>query len=139
MSSQGRKHQTGCPVAFGTDTFGDRWTLLVIRDMILHGKRTYGDFLQSGEQIATNILADRLKHLESEGIVAKARDPENRRSYVYRLTDKGLALAPVILEIIRWSGKHMALDKSRKALLARIETDREGLLAEIHARESGAT
>lgn len=135
MSTQNKRHETGCPVAYGIDTFGDRWTLLVIRDMILNGKRTYGDFHQAGEGIATNILADRLKHLEAEDIVVKARDPENRRSYVYRLTEKGLALAPVIVEIIRWSGKYMTLDDARASLVARIETDRDGLIDEIHARE----
>ncbi len=139
MSNQNKNRQTGCPVAYGMDMFGDRWTLLIIRDMLLHGKKTYGDFLESGEHIATNILADRLKHLEAEEIVEKARDPQNRRSYVYTLTDKGLALAPVIFEIVRWSGNYIPLNTARKELLDRIEQDADGLVTEIRdrTRQSG--
>jgi DNA-binding HxlR family transcriptional regulator len=131
MTKQGKNRQTGCPVTYGLDAFGDRWSLLVIRDMMLHGKKTYGDFLDADEHISTNILADRLKHLEAEGIIDKLQDPKNRRSFIYTLTEKGLDLAPVILETIRWSGKHIKLNKERNALLHRIETDRDGLLADI--------
>jgi DNA-binding HxlR family transcriptional regulator len=120
-------------VAYGVDTFGDRWSLLVLRDMMLYGKRRYNEFLASNEQIATNILATRLKHLECEGIISKQRDPENRRSYVYSLTEKGVELAPVVIEIIRWSSRHMKSTERRRKLLDRIETDRDGLLADIRA------
>lgn len=135
MSKQTKKHLGGCPVAYGTDIFGDRWTLLVVRDMILHGKRRYSDFLDAEEKIATNILADRLKTLEVEGVVDRAQDPENRRSYIYTLTQKGLALTPIIFEIIRWSGSHLKMNKSRRELLKRIDTDRSNFIAEIYARE----
>ena len=134
MKAESKKHQTGCLIAHGIDIFGDRWTLLIIRDMMLYGKRTYGDFLGSDEEIATNILASRLKHLEAEGIVEKTRDPKNGRSFIYRLTGKGLALAPVILEIIRWSGNHFPVTDARKQLAKRVEDDRDGFLAEIRAR-----
>ncbi len=134
MSAESKKHQTGCLIAHGIDIFGDRWTLLILRDMMLYGKRTYGDFLDSDEQIATNILASRLKHLETEGIVEKSRDPENGRSFLYRLTEKGLALAPIVLEIIRWSGTHFPVTEARKRMAKRVEEDRDGFLAEIHAR-----
>lgn len=135
MSKQTKKHLGGCPVAYGTDIFGDRWTLLIVRDMILHGKRRYSDFLDAEEKIATNILADRLKTLEVEGVVDRAQDPENRRSYIYTLTQKGLALTPIIFEIIRWSGSHLKMNKSRRELLKRIDTDRSNFIAEIYARE----
>lgn len=134
MKTDAKKHQTGCPVAFGLDIFGDRWTLLIIRDMLLHGKRTYSDFLASDEKIATNILANRMKHLEDEGIVTRARDPENRRSFIYTLTDKGLSLTPVLLEIVRWSGDYLRLNKYRKSLVQRIENDRDQLIIEIYDR-----
>lgn len=136
MSKQTKKHSGCCPVAYGMDVFGDRWTLLIIRDMILLGKKRFGDFLDAEENIATNILADRLKHLEAEGIVERAQDPDNRRSYIYSLTRKGLALTPVVLEIIRWSGSHLKMNKARKALFKRIDTDRDRLIAEIYAREN---
>lgn len=131
--SEPKRHDTDCLVAYGLDTFGDRWSLLVLRDMMLYGKRRYGEFLASEEQIATNILATRLKHLECEGIITKERDPENGRSYVYSLTDKGVELAPVVLEIIRWSSRYNAAGPRRKKLLERIETDRAGVLADIRA------
>ncbi len=134
MKNFDRKRQTGCPVTYGLDIFGDRWSLLILRDMMLHGKNTYGDFLAADEHISTNILADRLKHLEAEGIIEKSDDPENGKRKIYSLTEKGQDLAPVILETIRWSGKYIFLNKERKALVTRIENDRDGLLAEIHQR-----
>ncbi len=134
MKTETKKHPTGCPVAFGLDIFGDRWTLLIIRDMLLHGKRTYSDFLASDEKIATNILANRMRHLEDEGVVTRARDPENRRSFIYTLTDKGLSLTPVLLEIVRWSGDYLRLNKYRQDLVQRIDSDRDGLIAEIYQR-----
>lgn len=136
MNKQTKKHLGGCPVAYGTDIFGDRWTLLIVRDMILHGKKRYGDFLDGEENIATNILADRLKHLEAEGVIDRIQDPENRRSYIYSLTLKGLTLTPIILEIVRWSGSYLKMNKARKDLLKRIDTDRNSLIAEIYAREN---
>jgi DNA-binding HxlR family transcriptional regulator len=134
MKTDTKKHQSGCPVAFGLDIFGDRWTLLIIRDMLLHGKRTYSDFMASEEKIATNILASRMKHLEEEGVVTRARDPDNRRSFIYTLTDKGLSLTPVLLEIVRWSSDYLRLNKYRQGLLQRIDNDRDGLIAEIYER-----
>ncbi|MDP4795345.1 MAG: helix-turn-helix transcriptional regulator [Rhodospirillales bacterium] len=134
MSTSTKKHSSGCLVAYGLDTFGDRWTLLILRDMVLYGMRRYGQFLSGEEKIATNILADRLKHLEQEGIVQRARDPENRRSYIYSLTDKGLDLVPMILEIIRWGGKYTPLTPRRKKLVGRINDDCAGLLQEIRQR-----
>ena len=134
MKQSGKKHRTGCLVAQGVSIFGDRWTLLIIRDMLLYGKRTYGEFLEAGESISTNVLAARLKFLEAEGVIEKKRDPESGRSYVYNLTDKGLALAPVIFEIIRWSGEHVVGRGVKRVIFRRIEEDRDGLLAEITAR-----
>ncbi len=109
-----QKRISGCPVTYGLDSFGDRWSLLIIRDLMLHGKKTYSEFLASEENIATNILITRLKHLEAEGIVSKTKDPQNRRSYTYALTDKGRDLAPVLLEIIRWSGQHDTRPEAKK-------------------------
>ena len=136
MTKQTKKHESNCLVAYGIDIFGDRWTLLILRDMILYGKKRYGDFLDADENIATNILADRLKHLEAEGVILKEQDPENRRSNIYSLTPKGLTLTPVLLEIIQWSGNFISSDRRRKELLKRIRDDRDGLVAEIYAREN---
>lgn len=131
MPSLGKKRNTGCPVAFALDTFGDRWTLVIVRDMIMRGKETYGEFLESDEGIATNILADRLKHLEEDGLIQKTRDTENRRRYIYRLTDKGLNLAPVIRDMIVWSAKYDPDSKVPQAMLEKIADDPDGFVDEI--------
>ena len=133
MRNSDKQRQSGCPIAFGLDTFGDRWTLLVIREMMLRGKKTYSDFLEADEGISTNILADRLKHLETEGIIEKARDPENGRSFTYSLTEKGYDLAPIVLEIVNWAGKHDQRPVARKTILRKIENDRAGFEAKIRA------
>lgn len=137
MRNEDKKRQTGCPVAFGLDTFGDRWTLLVIREMMLRGKKTYSDFLEAEEGISTNILADRLKHLETEGVIEKLRDPENGRSFVYSLTEKGFDLAPVLLEIIAWSGKHDTRSGASRTVLHKMEKDRKGFEAKIRTGQPG--
>ena len=133
MSKNEKLRPSGCPVAFGLDIFGDRWSLLVIRDMMLNGKKTYGEFLEAGEGISTNILADRLKYLEAEGIIEKTQDPENRRSFIYTLTGKGLDLAPIILEIVNWGGKYDHRPFALKAMPDQIAKNRKGLEAKIRA------
>ena len=105
MSDTLGNHRSNCPVSFALETFGDRWSLLIIRDIIFWGKTTYGDFLRSDEQIATNILAARLASLEASGIVTKIPHPSDKRKDVYGLTAKGLDLIPLMVEIISWSGK----------------------------------
>jgi len=134
MANPDKKRGTGCPVAFALDTFGDRWSLLIIRDMVLRGFKTYGEFLGGREGIATNVLADRLRSLEAEGIIARSRDPENHRKINYTLTDKGCDLVPVVLEMIRWSAKYDPKTKANTNVLKRIETDRDGFMEEIRAR-----
>ena len=95
-----------CPISFAMSMLGDRWSLLIIRDMMLFGKRRYSEFLASGEGISTNILADRLKQMQHLDLVEKFSDPANRKASVYLLTDKGLRLFPVLLEVIRWGQQH---------------------------------
>lgn len=133
MKTENNKRETGCPVAYGLDTFGDRWSLLIIREIMLQGKKTYSEFLEADEGIASNILIARLKHLEAEGIVEKSRDPENRRAFIYELTKKGRDLAPILLEIIIWSGMHDKRPYALKTVLNKIEQDREGFEASLRA------
>jgi DNA-binding HxlR family transcriptional regulator len=133
MRNEDKKRTSGCPVTFGLDTFGDRWSLLVIREMMLRGKKTYGEFLDAEEAISTNILADRLKHLEVEGIIEKTRDSENRRSFTYSLTRKGRDLAPVMVEIINWSGKYDQSPNARKGTVEKIRKDREAFEEELRS------
>jgi DNA-binding HxlR family transcriptional regulator len=134
MSTENKKRETGCPIAFGLDTFGDRWSLLVIREIMLRGKRTYSEFLEADEGIATNILVARLKHLEAEGIVRKSRDPENRRAFIYALTQKGRDLAPILIEIIIWSGLHDNRPFALRNVLEEIKADRDGFEAVLQEK-----
>jgi DNA-binding HxlR family transcriptional regulator len=97
--------RSNCPISSALDTIGDKWSLLILRDLMFTDKRTYGEFQASEEGIATNILATRLTTLESNGIISKAPDPENGRRSIYRLTEKGIDLLPVIVELNHWMMK----------------------------------
>ena len=99
------KHQrrSDCPINFALETFGDPWSLLIIRDIVYFGKKTYGDFLASEEGMATNILALRLAHLEQQGILVKKLSEKDKRKEEYILTEKGLDLIQVLLEVVTWS------------------------------------
>lgn len=103
-------YRSGCPINLGLEVFGDKWSLLIVRDMMFAGKRHYREFLASGEGISSNILADRLATLVAAGIISKADDPSHRLKAIYSLTEKGIALLPVIAQISRWSRSYMPVD-----------------------------
>jgi DNA-binding HxlR family transcriptional regulator len=126
--------RSGCPIAFGLDIFGDRWSLLVLRDMIFEGKTRFQDFLHSDERISTNILATRLERLACAGLIEKIADPDDKRSYAYSPTPKGLDLIPLILEIVRWSAQYDAHTAAPPAFVKQLERDREGTIAMLRAR-----
>lgn len=129
--------RSDCPISYFLDFLGDKWTLLVVRDLMFKGKRRYGEFLASSEGVATNILADRLAKLEAAGIITKSDDPEGRTKNLYALTEKGLDLTPVMLELVAWGAKHDPDTAAPKAFIRRLKQDREGLIKEIrqhHAR-----
>jgi len=134
MRNENKNRQTGCPITFGLDTFGDRWSLLIIREIMLRGKKTYSEFMEAEEAIASNILVARLKHLEAENIVIKSRDPENRRSFLYTLSKKGRDLAPILLEIILWSGMHDQRPIATRDVLNKIKKDRKGFEASLRSQ-----
>lgn len=135
----GKHHGTGCPIAFGLDAFGDRWSLLIVRDLMMRGWKTYGEFLNAKEKIATNVLADRLKHLEETGIISKAQDPENRRRNIYSLTKKGLDLAPLIIDIATWSARYDPDTIMTREDREKMEKNRDKIIAEIKSRDSCLT
>jgi DNA-binding HxlR family transcriptional regulator len=120
-------------VGISLDILGDRWTLLIVRDLMVRGLRTFKEFQESGEGIATNILADRLDKLEAAGIITAEAKPSDARRIYYRLTDKGIDLAPVLLELLLWGAKHEATGAPAEAV-ARIAKDRRGYLAEVRKR-----
>ena len=113
--------------------FGDRWSLLIIRDLMVRGFRTFGEFQESGEGIATNILADRLRKLEAAGIIAAESDEIDGRRTNYRLTEKGIDLAPVLLELLVWGARHEETG-APCALIAEMENHRDQVLAEVRRR-----
>ena len=127
------EHRSGCPVSISLDVLGDRWSLLIVRDMMVRGYRTFREFQHAGEGIASNILADRLRKLEAAGILTTERSAEDGRSAYYRLTEKGIALAPVLLELLIWAAHHEATD-APDSYIAQLEQNREAVLAEIYRR-----
>lgn len=96
-----------CPIANALDLIGDKWTLLVVRDLLFLGKRQFGEFIQSPERIPSNILADRLKRLEKAGLVTRKPYQNRPVRYEYRLTPKGADLLPVLKEMVRWASRHI--------------------------------
>jgi len=104
MSKSAHIERSICPIAVTLDILGDKWTLLVVRDLLLGASR-YNDFLEAPENIRTNILADRLKRLEEHGLIAKAAYQLRPMRYEYKLTEKGLALRPMIRQIVKWGNE----------------------------------
>jgi DNA-binding HxlR family transcriptional regulator len=127
------KPRSGCPVSVSLDIFGDRWSLLIIRDMMVRGYRTFREFQYAGEGIATNILSDRLNKLGAAGLLTTEPVEGDGRSAYYRLTPKGIALAPVLLELLIWAGHHEKTAASCAAV-EHLEQNREYILAEAHRR-----
>ncbi|WP_407541807.1 helix-turn-helix domain-containing protein (plasmid) [Deinococcus radiomollis] len=107
--------RSGCPVSLGLDVFGDRWTLLIVRDLMFGNKRHYREMLGSSEHISSNILADRLKALLAEGVISAVQDPTHAQKVVYSLTEKGVALYPVLMAISDWSHQYRPVDDQYRA------------------------
>lgn len=120
-----KKPRSHCPINFSLEAFGDKWTLLILRDMVFRGKKSYGEFLKSEEGFATNILAARLEHLENEGILKKVADPEDARRSQFVLTEKGLDLVPVLFQMMVWSEKYDSKSEARQIpkLMGLIKSD----------------
>ena len=125
--------RSGCPVSISLETFGDRWSLLIIRDLMVRGYRTYKEFLEAGEGIATNILAERLQRLEVAKLITAEPAPDDLRSIHYRLTEKGIDLAPVVLEMLLWASKHESTG-APCGVMAQMAINRDEVLAETYRR-----
>ena len=125
------QRRSNCPISFALDLFGDKWTLLIVRDLMFKQKRRFGEFAESGEKIASNILADRLARLETAGLVTRQADPENGRQLIYTLTPKALDLAPMLIEMIVWSAKYDPRTAADRAFVRKAKTDREQLIKDV--------
>ncbi len=122
--------RSGCPLNAALEALGDRWSLLIVRDMVFSGATTYREFLESGEAIATNILADRLKRLEQQGIVEKSRDPADSRRRIYTLASKGLDLLPAMVELIVWGARYHRTEAPASVLRA-MTRSRERFISDL--------
>jgi DNA-binding HxlR family transcriptional regulator len=127
------EHRSGCPVSVSLEVLGDRWSLLIVRDMMVRGYRTFREFQHAGEGIATNILSDRLHKLEAAGILMTEAAAEDGRSAHYRLTAKGIALAPVLLDLLIWAAQHEDTAASC-TFTTQMKQNREAVLAETYRR-----
>ena len=137
MSRAKPARRSACPISYALDFIGDKWSLLVIRDLMFVGKRQFGEFLQSDERIATNILADRLARLEAAGIIHGAPHPESRAKRVYVLTERGLDLAPVMLELVVWGARHDTKTGAPKEFVRRVLANRDAVVGEIRKKHTG--
>lgn len=133
MSYSRGEPRSGCPISMALEVLGDTWSLLIVRDTMFRGYRTFNDFLHAGEGIASNILTDRLARLEATGILTKRRDPQDARRYIYRLTEKGIDLAPALVEIVLWSSQYETTD-APPATLAEMRSHRKRFLAGVRRR-----
>lgn len=131
MKRSGAKQQrSSCPVSIALEAVGDMWSLLIIRDLMFKGRKTYKEFLEAEEGVASNILADRLRRLEGLGIIVKVPDPTDARRQIYRLTETGIDLAPTLLEMILWSARHFRT-AAPPEILERMTRHRRQFLAEV--------
>lgn len=134
MSKPQRRHSSHCPIAYMLDLIGDRWVLLIIRDIIFRQKSYFGDFANSKESIATNVLSDRLKRLEEQGIISKKQDEDNLSKYIYSLTDMGLDLLPIMVEMILFAGKYDKQTAASKDFLANLKRNKQKFINEYRKK-----
>ena len=120
-------------MSISLEIFGDRWSLLIVRDLMVRGFRTFRDFEGSGEGIASNVLADRLRRLRRAGIVVTEPDKKDRRKLNYRLTEKGIDLAPLLLEIMAWGARHEKTGAPCE-VIAEMAKNRDAVLRETRRR-----
>lgn len=122
------KKRSDCPISSSLDIWGDKWSLLIVRDLIFSMQCTYGDFLKSEEKIATNILATRLQMLESNGIITKLNHPDSKAKVLYQLTQKGIDLLPIMIEIHLWADKYSTIPPERNAIIKELKNNKEAFI-----------
>lgn len=125
------KKRSDCPLSCSLDIFGDKWSLLIIRDLMFFQKCTYNDFLKSAEKIATNILASRLRGLEENGIIEKLEHPDSKAKILYRLTHKGIDLLPIIIEIHLWADKYFITPADIKETIGEAKKNKDEVIKKL--------
>lgn len=125
--------RSGCPISTALEIFGDSWSLLIVRDLMFKNLHTFNEFLGAGEGIASNILSDRLTKLEAAGILTKSGDAADARRFRYHLTEKGIDLAPALIEIVLWSARYEKTDAPASTLRS-MRAHRDEFLAGVRER-----
>jgi DNA-binding HxlR family transcriptional regulator len=128
------KKRSLCPVSSALDIIGDKWSLLIVRDLVFEGKNTYGQFRRGEEGIATNILADRLEWLEQAGIIMSKPHPDGRVKATFQLTPKGADLIPLIVDLVTWSDKYLEISPQAKQMAKAIRADRDGVITMLRSK-----
>lgn len=128
MKKLPENNRSECPLSGFLDLLGDKWSLLVIRDLMFNHKNTFGDFLKSPEGIATNILTSRLVKLEENGFIEKMKDVENKKVPIYQLTRKGRELQPILVEVYLWTDKYFPIPKDIREQILEIKKSRKRIL-----------
>jgi DNA-binding HxlR family transcriptional regulator len=123
--------RSACPIVGALDLLGDRWSLLIVRDLMFKGLREYGQFLSAGEGISTNILAERLDRLMCAGVIVRTEHPSNGKKYIYRLTEKGVDLAPLMIELVGWGAKYVPDNAAPAAVVQQMRTAREKIVQQL--------
>ena len=125
------KMRSHCPVNYAVEHFGDKWSLLIIRDLMFKGKRHYNEFFESEEKVSTSVLGDRLKQLEESGIISKGQDTVKKSRIKYSLTKKGIDMLPFMVDMISWSGSYDNETEAGDVFLAQVKDGRDYLLKSI--------
>lgn len=125
--------RSDCPIANALDLLGDRWSLLIVRDLVFRGFREFGQFLAGGEGISTNILTERLERLQCAGVLVRFDHPEDGKKYVYRLTGKGIDLVPVLIQLVLWGAKYTPNHAAPADVLRQMRADPDKMAAGLRA------
>ena len=128
------KVRSHCPINFTLEHFGDKWSLLIVRDLMFKGKRHYNEFLESDEKISTSVLGDRLKMLEAFGIISKGEDEVKKSRIKYSLTKKGMDMLPILIEMVLWAGFYDNKTEAGKDFLEQATNNRKQLISSIQER-----
>ncbi len=131
MKKKPQQYRSHCPINYAQEMFGDKWSLLIVRDLMFKKKKYYGEFLKSEEKISTNILANRLEKLEKSNIISKKQDEHHHARYIYALTQKGKDLLPMLLEMLAWSALYDDKSEAPPLFVKRLEKNRTSLIKDL--------
>ena len=120
-----------CPINYTLEHFGDKWSFLIIRDLMFKGKRHYNEFLEAGEKVSTSVLGDRLKKLEEMGIISRGEDNVKKSRIRYSLTQEGIDLLPILIEMIIWGSVHDELTESPKEFMDQASKNKDSMIRQI--------